>query len=487
MLRFIRHIFASDSRSDAKLAMASFRSILFALILFRASSAIAPAYEGQTLKWQTCPSSLGFLQHTIQCAEVQVPLDYDSPIGADAVTVGVTRLPALTPKVWLLGISPIATRTHQRYRIASGTSSTFQEARETQQVELSTYPLLLLSAGIQKYGIGSTLSELIFGALDLVRPSSTINEKLSWLGQSGGTQLGERYAELYPTNVRAMILDAVVAQSQYGLAGFIENALSEDATMKQFFRWCEQQNATACPAANRNKTIEAVWTDLLARVEASPLPAPRCVPGKCVNDIVTAKELRNFARSALYKPHSTESGFATLAVGIYQAAFLDDATAAVVRVPSNSSPAYATAFYYATNVIERNHRINDDTLTSMRAKALEAKSSTPLFSGITTETVFESACIGWPTGTRNPPHPVDIPHTNTTLPVILIVSNLYDPGTPYSWGTKVQQEIGDVRTKKVTRIAAGHTVYFQPEAYNGKTVGVMVRKNIPEIGFAVTN
>ena len=199
------------------------------------------------------------------------------------------------------------------------------------------------------------------------------------------------------------------------------------------------------------------------------------------------KEFRNFARSALYKPHSTESGFATLAVGIYQAAFLDDATAAVVRVPSNSSPAYTTAFYYATNVIECNDRINDDTPTSMRAKALEAKSSTPLFSGITTETVFKSACIGLPTGTRNPPHPVDIPHINTTLPVILTVSNLYDPGTPHSWGTKVQQEIGDGRTKRVTRIAAGHTVYFQPEAYNGKTVGVMVRKNIPEIGFAFTN
>ena len=212
--------------------MASFRSILFALILFGASSAIAPAYERQILKWQTCPSSLGILQHTIQCGEVQVPLDHDSPIGADAVTVGVTRLPALTPKVWLLGRSPIATRTHHRYRIASGTSSTTQGARETQQVKLSTYPLLLVSAVIQKFGIGSTLSELIFGALDLVRPSSTINEKLSWLGQSGGTQLGERYAELYSNNVRAMILDAVVAQSQYGLAGFIENALSEDATMK---------------------------------------------------------------------------------------------------------------------------------------------------------------------------------------------------------------------------------------------------------------
>jgi hypothetical protein len=83
--------------------MASFRFILFALVLSGASFAIAPSYNDQTLQWQTCPSSLGFLQHTIQCAEVQVPLDYDNPTGADAITVGVTRLPARTPKVWLPG------------------------------------------------------------------------------------------------------------------------------------------------------------------------------------------------------------------------------------------------------------------------------------------------------------------------------------------------------------------------------------------------
>jgi pimeloyl-ACP methyl ester carboxylesterase len=312
------------------------------------------------------------------------------------------------------------------------------------------------------------------------------NENLSWLGQSGGTQLGERYAELYPNNIRAMVLDAVVAQSQYGLPGFIENALSEDATMKQFFRWCEQQNATVCPAAHHNKTIEAVWTDLLARAEASPLPAPKCTPEICVNDNVTAQEFRNAARNALYKPFNTESGFATLAAGIYQAAFLDDASVAAVRVPSNSSPPYTTAFNYATNVIECNDRINDDTIASMQAKALEAESSTPLFSGITVETAFESACIGWPTLPRNPPHAVDIPH-NTTLPVILMVSNLYDPATPYSWGTKVQQEIGDSRTRRVTRIAAGHTVYFQPEAYDGETVHVMVRESAPELSCAVTD
>jgi hypothetical protein len=115
--------------------MASFRSILFAFLPFGASSAIAPKYEGQTLKWQTCPASLGFLQHTIQCAEVQVPMEYANATGADTITIGFTRLPARTPKVRLLESLRIATRTHPRYRIASGTYSTTQGGRERQRVK----------------------------------------------------------------------------------------------------------------------------------------------------------------------------------------------------------------------------------------------------------------------------------------------------------------------------------------------------------------
>ena len=310
------------------------------------------------------------------------------------------------------------------------------------------------------------------------------NEKLSWLGQSGGTQLGLRYAELYPNNIRAMVLDGVVAQSQVGTPGFIENAVSEDATMRQFFLWCEQQNTTACPLAHQSQTPEAIWTALVSKAEESPLPAPGCTPKTCVNNNATATDLRNVARNTLYKPFLEGKGFVALAAGIHEIVANDDATGvaeAVLAVPNNKAPPFFTALSYATDVIQCNDRINDDTLVSMRAKALEGESSTPFLGGITSEAMFESACVGWPTLGRNPPHAVDIDSDNMTMPAILMVSNIYDPATPYSWGTKAQQEIGDSHTRRVTRKAAGHTVYFQPEAFDGETVRAMVSPILPVV------
>jgi hypothetical protein len=86
--------------------MASILVLVISLALVSTSIATAPTYEGQTLKWSNCPVSLGFLQHTIECAEVQVPLDYSNPAKADNLTIGIARLPALQPKVCIPKSSP---------------------------------------------------------------------------------------------------------------------------------------------------------------------------------------------------------------------------------------------------------------------------------------------------------------------------------------------------------------------------------------------
>lgn len=482
------------------------------------NAAIAPLYESQTLKWRACPASLGFLQHTIECAEVYVPLDYTHADGTENVTIGVTRLPALSPKKrignlfynpggpgdaasqalngsailikgsgWhreirekfdLIGVdyrgtglsSPILYDQDLFFQRVSELPSNGNdfEALRAKNVALRESAIELTGTRLIDYMDTATVAkdhEIVRCALG--------NEKLSWLGQSGGTQLGQRYAELFPNNIRAMIWDAVVAPSQAGLPGFIENALSEDAVMRQFFEWCELQNKTTCPLAYQNQTADAIWELLIARAKDTPIPAAQCTPAICVNNNVTWTELLNVARNSLYKPYAL-NGFAFLAAGIYGIASHNDASGAATPIPDKSLPPYITALNYATNVIECNDRINDDTLVSMRAKYLEADTSTPLFRGITSEAAFESACVGWPTLGRNPPHETDIQFSNTTMPVVLMVSNLYDPATPYSWGSKVQQEVGDSNTRRVTRKATGHTVYFQPEAYGGETVAAMV-------------
>ena len=159
-------------------------------------------------------------------------------------------------------------------------------------------------------------------------------EKLTWLGQSYGTQLGSQYAELYAENIRAMVLDSVVFLSQAETALFVESGASEDAAMGRFFAWCEQSNATICPAAHLNttRTLSETWQDLLLKAEQSPIPAPRCASGiyDCVTTAATSLDLRNAALALL---DSQTVGFTMLAGGIYQAVVRNDASTLLSYVP----------------------------------------------------------------------------------------------------------------------------------------------------------
>ena len=80
-----------------------------------------------------------------------------------------------------------------------------------------------------------------------------------------GTQLATQYAELFPDNIRAMVLDGCVSLSASEMSIFAEGAADSDAVLGSFFNWCEQQNATTCPLINYNQSVESIWIDLMSR------------------------------------------------------------------------------------------------------------------------------------------------------------------------------------------------------------------------------
>ena len=79
--------------------------------------------------------------------------------------------------------------------------------------------------------------------------------------------------------------------------------------------------------------------------------------------------------------------------------------------------------------------------------------------------------VGWPQPKRHPPHRICIPET--LAPKVLLVTNAYDPNTPSAMAVQFQREVGLHRAVLVAREAAGHTVYWQPDAYSGSTVDAM--------------
>ena len=91
--------------------------------------------------------------------------------------------------------------------------------------------------------------------------------------------------------------------------------------------------------------------------------------------------------------------------------------------------------------------------------------------GIRPELAFVHQCVSWPQPMRNPPYRIFIPET--LAPNVLLVTNAYDPNTPSAMAVQLQREIGLHRAVLVARKAAGHTVYWQPDAYGGPPVDAM--------------
>lgn len=304
------------------------------------------------------------------------------------------------------------------------------------------------------------------------------DEPLNWLGQSGGTQLGAQYAELFPENIRSMILDCTFWPSQSGVANLMFSAISEEAALRSFFDWCEEQNTTMCPIAHQGQTVEAIWTNLLDRAEVDTVPASSCLNGTsaCLIQNWTANNIRQATLQAFYKPFQKQNfNFAGLASAVYHAAFNNDASLFVVGLngEARNDTDYNTSQAYAEYIITCNDRAQTDSATYWAMKDVATRSETPLMRGVSPELEFQTGCIGWPATINNPPHSFNSTSTSR-LPRILMVSNLVDPATPYSMAMQLQEEIGEDKATLVMRNATGHTVYLTSAAFDGETVAAMV-------------
>lgn len=296
-------------------------------------------------------------------------------------------------------------------------------------------------------------------------------EPISWLGESYGTQLGTQYAELFPDSFRAMILDCSVSISQSQTSLFIESAATVETTFRYFLEWCEKQNTTLCPLANRNQTPEEIWTQLLTRARKSPIPALVCQTNgtQCVIPTVTDEQLIKIAWGNLYNPVVQ---FPFLAQGIYNASYHNDASA-FAAISASSQTLYSISYHYANVAITcHDNYHNASSYVDIQYQKILGKSETPLMYGYSAEVLFESQCYGLPPPSRNPPHVISIPHSDN-FPTVLMLANVYDPATPMAWSVNLRDEIGRDRAVLATRIAAGHTVYFQPDAFNSPAVLAM--------------
>jgi pimeloyl-ACP methyl ester carboxylesterase len=266
------------------------------------------------------------------------------------------------------------------------------------------------------------------------------DSKLSYLGLSYGTLLGATYAGLFPTHVRAMVLDGALDPALPTIPQLNEQAVSIEGELQQFFAACAAQ--PSCPWKPAGSPT-AAYEALIAKVRAKPLPA------RGTSRTVGPSELLYGTAVTLYST-STWSDLANA----LQAASAGDGTGFLELFDSYTGRASNGTY---SNLFEANAAVNcldapAPSLAALSAAAPAAAVAAPIFGVLNLDS--EAGCSVWPLPATGRIGPIRAAGS----PPIVVVGSTGDPVTPYSWAQSLSRQLAD--GVLLTRVGSGHTAYL---------------------------
>jgi pimeloyl-ACP methyl ester carboxylesterase len=279
-----------------------------------AGSSPGTSSAASRLSWHSC-SSQGA---SLQCARLQVPLDYSHPSGRK-ITLALSEVPATAPASQRQG----ALLVNPGGPGGSGLSLASFVAEGLDPSVAAKYDII----GFDTRGVGSSVPSLHCDPSFFSRarpdyiPSSAAEEqrsidraktyaadcekkygwmlpymttqniardmdsiraalgqqKISYFAYSYGTYIGEVYATLFPQRVHRMVLDSTVDPRGVWWTDNIEQDYAFEGRVKAFFAWMAKYDSAyhlgATPAA-----VSANWYKARAQLEANPIPGPSGKP-----------------------------------------------------------------------------------------------------------------------------------------------------------------------------------------------------------------
>ncbi|MGC4877730.1 alpha/beta hydrolase [Micromonospora sp. DT43] len=252
--------------------------------------------------------------------------------------------------------------------------------------------------------------------LDAIR-AALGERQLTFHGSSYGTLLGERYAELFPEKVRAMVLEAAMDHSLGTRALLDTQAVTSEDAFDEFVAWCDR--STAC--ALHGKDFRAIWERLRARAERGVLTDP-----KRGGAVLTPFELTRLTHKEFYDtwrwPGLAEWLGSMDASGV--------AGGAVPSADDAVAPYPFAVFCQDWSLPVRDYREYAGHLRRMARLAPDLRYPTAVFALAT--------CLGTPTPVANPQHRLRV---RTDVP-LLIAATVHDPASGYNWATNVARQLG---------------------------------------------
>jgi pimeloyl-ACP methyl ester carboxylesterase len=426
--------------------------------------------DGATIEWSDCGTAAGF-----ECGTLVVPLDYEDP-EAGTMDLAVTRHRAEDPDrrigVLLLnpggpgasavalaqgwpragelgdrfdivgfdprgvgGSSPLDCHTHLQ-DIYDADPTIDSDADRSEFLDASE---AFVDECQQRHGdvlpfLGTTN---VARDMDEVRKALG-EEQINYLGYSYGTSLGQEYARLFPTNVRAMILDGVVDHAPDGLTTATTQAAGFETAFDSYLAHCDDDG---CGFGGQD-ALDVV-DEVIAAAEDDPIPSADAdrpaTPG-----VVSLAMAQALYSEQLWSPLSRALRDAQEGDG---SGLVDLADSYLGREDDGS---YGTGFeiYFGVSCLDDTWPTDPDAMIDA---SLEAEQDVPRFGGAIV--IDYLRCALWPVEAQ-PLAPV--PADTEGLPPILVVSTTKDPATPYENGVRVAEQIPGAVL--LTNEGEGHTI-----------------------------
>ncbi len=405
------------------------------------------------LEWSPCEGDLAGTG--LECAAVEVPLDWERPSG-ETVDIALSRRTAadpdrregvlltnpggpgasgrLTPAVAesLLGAEVV-----ERFDIIGfdprGTGASAGVAcalpiATTVPADAAEYATLLED---RRQGAEACAEEHPhLGHVDTVSAARDIDvvrealgeEGISWYGWSYGTQLGATYAELYPGRVDAVVLDGMYDHTRPGADLVDEQSAARERAFERFAEWCDAA-ADCVPGV---EGVAAAWDRLVEAADAEPLPADEAseaAPDRVDGDMVvdaSAALLSSPANTWPMLGDAVEAGLAGDGSLFAEMVAESDMVGAMLAIRCADWPASPADRYF-----ER-----------VATRAAIGDRRYPRF-GAHAHWYYAPECLEWPVEAGNPPRP----HAFDREMPVLVVGGKWDPATPYEWSVSAAEDI----------------------------------------------
>jgi len=496
-----------------RLGVMGLLSIAFVAAAASPSAAAGPAVP--SIDWQPCGGDFP----KAECATVEVPLDYDQPSRA-TTSLALARVPATDAKhrIGTVFVNPggpggsgvglvldgFGEFLHEnlggRFDVVGfdprgiGASDPLHcfDSEDDLSAFLSAVPLfpyertqyqpfynhfaslagLCLSRGEKIAAHMSTAD--VARDLDLLR-RAVGDSRLTYLGFSYGSYIGTTYANLFPDNIRALVVDGVLDPRLWSSGWQIRSdRVATQEEFREFLRLCREAGPACAFGAGRN-TAER-WETLARSVERKPIDLGG-------GFLYTYDFLIGDATGAMYVPEiwGGPDGYGAFLDVLADAALGDQSAKRLARaarrqvlrrVEAIREADYDNGFdaYFGNQCADTEYPGSFLGFRIIDAYARAGSRFGPYWWW------FNNGCADWPVAEDRYVGPWE---TRTSKPV-LVVGNYFDGVTAYTGARAVNQQLANSRL--LSYAGWGHTAYGRNDCTTEHIDAYLVGGRLPRAG-----